>query len=145
MNRTGSFLLGLGVGMVALYLTMHFVVIHAKDGVHVIPKIAAKLELPYQDIRQFKLADWQKKQSLALSILKSQKGHLLNDPRLLSFKENATSVLKRYVGAETKSTPAMQMTKSQPVVAPSVPAPFLPVQLQPTASNSSSLALQPGR
>ncbi len=79
MSRFSSFFAGFFTGVVTLYLCMHFVVVRASDGFHFIPKLAPKLESPYVDIRTFKLEDWQKNQSLALAIMKSNKGNLMQD------------------------------------------------------------------
>jgi hypothetical protein len=96
MNRIGSFLLGLMVGAVGLYLSMHFTLVRAGDGFHLIRKISPKLENPYADVRQYTLANWQKKQSLALAILKSNKGHLISDQSFLSFKQSSQRILDQF-------------------------------------------------
>jgi hypothetical protein len=99
MDRTGSFCLGMALGIIGLYSAMHYVVVRAEDGYHVLSKIAPKLELPYEDIRGFKLTQWQKKQSLALAVVKARKSHLFRDPSLVSFKEQTKSVLDRFQGS----------------------------------------------
>ncbi len=96
MNQFGNFSLGLLIGIVGLYSAMHYTVVQAKDGFHVIPKISPKLDVPYQDIRGFRLSHWQKQQSLALAIVRADKGYLLNDPTLLTFRESVQSVLSKY-------------------------------------------------
>jgi len=102
MNRSSSFLLGMISGVVGLYLTMHFVLVRASDGFHVIPKIAAKLDMPYTDIRNFRIENWQRKQPLALAILKANKGYLLQDQALVGFRQATQRMLDQF------STPAMQ-------------------------------------
>jgi hypothetical protein len=96
MDRFGNFLIGVIAGVAGLYAAMHFTLIRADDGFHLIPKIAAKLDMPFEDVRGMKLQQWQKKQPLALAIVRAQKGHLLKDPSLMAFKENAKQVLNRY-------------------------------------------------
>jgi hypothetical protein len=96
MDRTASFLIGLVTGIAALYFAMHFTILRAEDGVHFIPKIAPKLEVPFEDIRGYKLTQWQRKQPLALAVVRAKKGYLFRDPSLLTFKEQAKSVLDRY-------------------------------------------------
>ncbi len=98
MNQTGSFLLGIAIGMAGLYCSMHYTLVRATDGFHVIPKIAAKLDNPYTDIRKYGLSEWQKRQRLALSILKAKKGYLLKDPSLAMFKQSTQRVLDQYSG-----------------------------------------------
>ena len=96
MSRMGSFVLGVGVGVVGLYLAMHFTLIQAEDGFHVIPKIAAKLEKPFEDVRGYKLSHWQRKQALAVAIVKADKAYLLKDPSLLAFREQTQMLVDRY-------------------------------------------------
>lgn len=96
MNRAESFLLGLVVGIGALYGTMHYTVVRAKDGFHFIPKITAKIDLPYTDIRSFKIDHWQRKQTLAMSIMKAKKGYLLADHSLNTFKSNTEQLLQQF-------------------------------------------------
>ena len=96
MNRVESFLLGLVVGIGVLYGAMHYTVVRAKDGFHFIPKITAKLDIPYTDIRSFKIDQWQRKQTLAMSIMKAKKGYLLADQSLTIFKSNTEQVLQQF-------------------------------------------------
>ncbi|MEQ1829332.1 MAG: hypothetical protein ABL921_25430 [Pirellula sp.] len=96
MNRASCFFLGLAVGIAGLYMTMHITLVRAADGFHVVPKIAAKAELPYTDIRNFTLASWQRKQALALSILRAKKGYLIQDPSLLTFKQSTQKILDQF-------------------------------------------------
>jgi hypothetical protein len=103
MNRSGSFFLGLAVGVAGLYMTMHFTLVRAGDGFHIVPKIAAKAEVPFVDIRKFSLASWQRKQGLALAILRAQKGYLLHDPSLLAFKESTQKILDQYTALPASS------------------------------------------
>ena len=96
MNRTESFFLGLVVGIGALYGTMHYTIVRAKDGFHFIPKITAKLDVPYTDIRAFKIEQWQRKQTLAMSIMRAKKGYLLADHSLTTFKSNTEQLLQQF-------------------------------------------------
>ncbi len=96
MNRVSSFALGLIVGVLGLYITMHFSLVRARDGFHVIPKIAAKVDVPYTDIRDFTLENWLGKQSLALAILKANKGHLLQDQSLIGFRQSTQRTLDQF-------------------------------------------------
>ena len=96
MNRVSSFASGLIVGVLGLYITIHFSLVRASDGYHVIPKIAAKMEVPYSDIRKFTLENWQRRQSLALSILKANKSHLLHDQSLIGFRQSTQRILDKY-------------------------------------------------
>jgi hypothetical protein len=96
MNRASCFIIGVAFGIAALYITMHFTLVRASDGFHAVPKIAAKVEVPYADIRKLTLQGWQRKPALALSILKANKGYLLGSPALLEFKQANLKILERF-------------------------------------------------
>ncbi len=95
MKRLTSFLFGVIVGAVGLGGVMHFHIVRASDGLHVVPKLAAKLELPYVDIRQFTIQDWQQNQALAMAILKANKGGLMQDSALDGFKQATENLLQQ--------------------------------------------------
>ena len=57
MNRVSSFAVGVAVGIAGLYIMMHFTLVRAGDGFHLVPKIAAKVDMPYTDIRKFTLGN----------------------------------------------------------------------------------------
>jgi hypothetical protein len=96
MNRASCFVSGVAFGIAGLYMSMHFSVVRATDGFHVVPKIAAKVEMPYFDIRKFTLGNWQRKPALALAILRANKGYLLGDPSLIQFKESSQKILDQF-------------------------------------------------
>jgi hypothetical protein len=79
MNRFESFLVGLASGIAFLYLVMHFTIIRANDGFHWIPKVSAKLDVPYEDVRDFKAEHWQRRPALSMSILRAKKGYLIDE------------------------------------------------------------------
>lgn len=97
MNRLTSFLLGVLVGAFGLGITMHYYIVHASDGLHWVPKLAAKLEVPYVDIRKFTVEDWQRHQGLAMSILKSNKGQLMQDSTLDNFRRASENLLQQLI------------------------------------------------
>jgi hypothetical protein len=98
MSRISSFFTGIIVGAVGLYLVMQFYFIRSNDGFHLVPKMAAKLEMPYIDIRKFTLNDWQSHQSLAVAILKANRGNLMQDSSLGSIKQAAQRTLEQITG-----------------------------------------------
>jgi hypothetical protein len=104
MNRTSSFLAGMLLGVAGLYMTMHVTLVRATDGFHVVPKIAAKMETPFVDIRSYNLAQWKRKQALALSILKANKGYLLQDSSLLAFKMSSQQLLDQFAFNSTSKS-----------------------------------------
>ncbi len=46
MSRFSSFLLGVFCGAGGLILSMNYYIVRSKDNVHLVPKVAAKLEIP---------------------------------------------------------------------------------------------------
>lgn len=82
MNRITVFLLGILTGAAGLYISENFYVVRSSESVHLVPKIAAKLEIPYRDIRSYTPDDWRNNPSLALAIVKSRKQDLMMESGL---------------------------------------------------------------
>ncbi len=93
MNRLTSFLLGMVAGAAALYTSENYYIVRANEGVHVVPKIAGKIEFPYRDIRNYTVEDWQQNVSLGAAIINAQKQELMVDS-LTSVRGNFDSLLK---------------------------------------------------
>jgi hypothetical protein len=98
MKRFTSFFAGVVVGAIGLYLVMSYHIVRANDGIHLVPKIAAKLDQPYYDIRNYTIQDWQQNQSLALALLKANKGDVMKDASLDGFKRSAQNLLDQFMG-----------------------------------------------
>lgn len=97
MNRLLTFVLGMLAGAGLLYTSENYYVVRVDDGVHVIPKIAAKIEFPYRDIRNYTVEDWQQNVSLGAAIVKSQKSDLMVDS-LSSVRRNFDGILQSLGG-----------------------------------------------
>lgn len=95
MNRFTSFLAGMVVGATGLFVSMNYYVVRASDGTHFVPKIAAKIEFPYYDIRNYDLQDWQNHQALALALVKAKKSDVLQGSSFDSFRRQAEDLLGR--------------------------------------------------
>lgn len=95
MNRFESFLVGLASGIALLYLLMHFTVVRANDGFHWIPKLNAKLDLPYEDVRDFKAEHWQRRPHLTMSVLRARKGYLMDQRTKLQFERTTQQVVNQ--------------------------------------------------
>jgi hypothetical protein len=109
MNRIESFLIGLAVGIAMLYLTMHFTIVRATDGFHWIPKVNAKLDLPYEDVRDFKAEHWQRRPALTMSIIKARKAYLMDEQSVQKFKQTTNRMLgqaKQFAPPANSVTPA---------------------------------------
>lgn len=58
MRRWSTFLVGMVVGALLLYGALSYHIIHARDGMHLVPKTSARLAGMYVDIREFTPRDW---------------------------------------------------------------------------------------
>ncbi len=93
MSRLTTFLLGMIVGAASLFVSENYYVVRSTDGLHLVPKVAAKLEFPYRDIRSYTVDDWKNNVSLGAAIVKAQKPGLMVDS-LSSVKHNFESILQ---------------------------------------------------
>lgn len=99
MNRLTTFFLGMIVGALGLYVSENFYVVRSKESVHLIPKVAAKLELPYRDIREYTVEDWRNNPSLALAIVKSKKENLMVESGLSGMQQQFEGLLRSLGGS----------------------------------------------
>ena len=58
---------------------MHFYVVHSKEGVSVVRKVTPVAEFPYVDVRNFTMADWQKRPQLSIALTKAKKVGVLGE------------------------------------------------------------------
>ncbi len=96
MTRLSSFVLGLIVGAVGLFMSENYYVVRSKETVNLIPKVASKLELPYYDIRKFTSTDWQAHPSLALAIVQSKKEALMVESGLSGMQSQLEGLLRSF-------------------------------------------------
>ncbi len=94
MNRLTTFFLGVLAGAGGLFLSENYYVVRGENAIHLVPKVAAKLEIPYRDIRNYTLEDWQNQPSLALAIVKSQKQDLLMESSLAGVQNQFEGLLR---------------------------------------------------
>lgn len=94
MARLGSFLGGLVVGGVAVFVGLKYHVVRASDGVHLVPKLQAHFDEAYVDIRKFGFDDWNKHRSLAVAMAQAEKGYLMQETTTDSLRRSVDSVLE---------------------------------------------------
>lgn len=99
MNRLSSFVLGIVVGAVGIVVSENYYVVRSNETFHLVPKVAARLEMPYRDIRGFTMQDWQNNQPLALAIIKSQKQDLMVETGLTNMQKQLEGVLRSLTGS----------------------------------------------
>jgi hypothetical protein len=78
MRRWGTFLLGVGVGVVLLYLVLNYHLIKARDGLHLVPKVDAQLAGTYVDIRNFGIRDWADHPEILLALKQAHRDDLIS-------------------------------------------------------------------
>jgi hypothetical protein len=76
MRRLSTFIFGMVVGGLLIYLALNYHLIHAKDGIHLVPKIDATLAATYVDARNFGPRDWAANKDVAMAIFKADRGDL---------------------------------------------------------------------
>ena len=77
MKRLMTFLCGMIAGAVLLLGALKYHVIRANDGLHLVPKLDAKLAAAYVDIRSFTLADWAQHPDLAAALIDDDQHELV--------------------------------------------------------------------
>ncbi len=58
MRRWSTFIGGVIVGGLLIYSVLHYHIIQARDGLHLVPKVNAQLANTFVDIREFGVRDW---------------------------------------------------------------------------------------
>ena len=129
MNRLESFLIGLAAGIATLYLVMHFTLVRGSDGFHFIPKLNAKLDLPYEDVRDFQAEHWQRRPALTMSILRARKGHLIDERTQRSIQKTTQQMISQARSVHHAGTPSVDHTTAGP-------APLLAGHSNPLMSSS---------
>jgi hypothetical protein len=94
MGRLGSFIGGLAVGGVAVFVGLKYHVVRAGDGFHLIPKLQAQFDEAYVDIRQFGFEDWNKHRALAVAMVQAEKGYLMQETTTDSLRQSVDNVLQ---------------------------------------------------
>jgi hypothetical protein len=114
MNRLESFLIGLASGIATLYLVMHFTLVRGSDGFHFIPKLNAKLDVPYEDVRDFQAEHWQRRPALTMSILRARKGHLIDERTQRSIQKTTQQMISQARSVHHAGTPSVDRTTAGP-------------------------------
>ena len=82
----GRFVMGMIVGAVLLYTTMHYHVIRSDRGFHLVPKFSQDFSYIYTDIRDFDLDDWRRHKPVAAALMRNQQGDLVGGSAADSFR-----------------------------------------------------------
>ena len=100
MSRLSSFLLGVVCGAAGLLIAMNFYIVRSRESFHFVPKVAAKLELPYHDIRSFTVEDWQRRPSLAAAIVTSKNHDLMQTSGVEAVRSKVEGLLRDWSGSQ---------------------------------------------
>lgn len=93
MGRFSCFILGVVVGAGAVFGALKYHIVHANDGLHLVPKMTAEFQGAYVDIRDFDFNDWNEHRSLAAALVKADKAHLMGESTMNAFGQTLSAVL----------------------------------------------------
>jgi hypothetical protein len=94
MSRVAIFIIGVLLGAGAMFVSLRYHVVRADDGLHLVPRASSELGMPYVDIREFGVADWNEHRELALDIVRADKGALLQSSTIDSLRQTMEGVMK---------------------------------------------------
>ena len=98
MGRISNFLLGVIVGAGAVYGSLKYHVVHAEDGMHLIPKVSSSFDEIYVDVREFGPTDWSEHKSLAVALVQADKEDVMGDTTAHHFRQSLLEVLNGLSG-----------------------------------------------
>jgi len=98
MSRLSSFFLGMICGAALLMVSMNYYVVRSKESFHFVPKVAAKLEIPYYDIRSYTIEDWHRHPSLAAAIVTSKNQNLMQSSGVDAVRAKVEGLLRDWTG-----------------------------------------------
>ena len=77
MRRLSTFIFGMVVGGLLIYVALNYHLIHAQDGLHMVPKVDATLASTYVDVRSLGIRDMAQYPQVAMAISKAGRQDLL--------------------------------------------------------------------
>jgi hypothetical protein len=77
MRRLSTFIFGMIAGGLVIYGALSYHLIHAKDGMHLIPKVKSTFTDTYVDIREFGPADWLERFEVAQALQAAGRADLI--------------------------------------------------------------------
>ncbi len=98
--RVRWFALGLICGAGVIFVGLKYHVVHAQDGIHLVPKVSADFSEPYVDVRQFQVTDWNEHPELAAALVKAEKGHLVADGSVEAVRQTMDRFFDRFNQSE---------------------------------------------
>jgi hypothetical protein len=77
MRRLSTFIFGMVAGGLLIYVALNYHLIHAQDGLHMVPKVDATLASTYVDVRGLGISDLAQYPEVAMAISKAGRQDLL--------------------------------------------------------------------
>ncbi|WP_425400537.1 hypothetical protein [Aeoliella sp.] len=77
MGKLYNFLLGLAVGFGLYHAMSHYSVVHADDGLHLVPKQSARMSDIYVNVSDFKPVDWRSHPELVVDLMTAGKDEII--------------------------------------------------------------------
>ena len=99
MSRIPTFFTGFVLGGVLVYVALHYHVVRADDGVHLVPKMSSDFSQSYVDIRDFGILEWNENRALAAAIVRADKEHLLKEMTSSPLRRTLDGVLESLSGS----------------------------------------------
>jgi uncharacterized protein involved in high-affinity Fe2+ transport len=94
MRRLSTFIFGMVVGGILIYVALNYHVIQAKDGMHLVAKVDAQLASTYVDIRGFGAGDWLHHPEVAMALVRADRNDLLESAASNSLQAEFERVLR---------------------------------------------------
>ncbi len=95
MRHLTTFIMGMATGGALLYGALHYHLIRANDGFHLVPKLEHKLAATYVDIRSFTAADWAKHADIAGALMDANQGQLIEGSATDALRNGVDQLLNR--------------------------------------------------
>lgn len=93
MRRISTFIFGMIVGGLLIFGALRYHVIHARDGMHLVPKVESTLANSYVDIRTFTPADWLDHVEVAQALQRAGRADLIEAAAIDSLRTGLDRVL----------------------------------------------------
>jgi hypothetical protein len=83
----------MATGTMLLYGAMHYHLVRARNGLHLVGKTPPSLSEAFVDVRQFGVADWSKHPQLAAALVRANKQSLMQDSAVASLQDGVNQAL----------------------------------------------------
>ena len=93
MGRLGSFVMGLVIGGVGVYISLEYHVVRSDEQFELVPKLSANFSETYVDVRGWTLADWKEHKMLVAAVVKAKKEYLLKGAAADSLLDGMKNIL----------------------------------------------------